>query len=81
MSYSKEDTPFRDIIKANQRVDRKYYNMETSTGFLTVRDSEYQQELLTGRIVSSVQGLLEQIIREAISFVKQNERGNGPKKC
>lgn len=76
MSYSKEDTPFRDIIKANQRVDRKYYNMETSTGFLTVRDSEYQQELLTGRIVSSVQGLLEQIIREAISFVKQNERVN-----
>ena len=44
--------------------------------FLTVRENEYQLEFVTSSIVSSVRGLLEKIIREAISFVKQNEGMN-----
>ena len=44
-----------------------------------MRENEYQYEFGISRMVSSVRGLPEQIIREAISFVKQNERVNGPK--
>ena len=44
-----------------------------------MRENEYQYEFVTSKMVSSVRGLLEQIIREAISFVKQIERVNLPK--
>ena len=45
-----------------------------------MRENEYQYEfVIISRIVSSVRGFLEQIIREAISFVKRNERVNLPK--
>ena len=44
-----------------------------------MRENEYQYEFGISRMVSSVRGLLEQIIREAIPFVKQNERVILPK--
>ena len=44
-----------------------------------MRENEYQYEFAISKMVSSVRGLPEQIIREAISFVKRNERVNLPK--